>query len=79
MQYDIASFPSQGSLQVAQHLVDDLSRLLAPLLTQLNAQIDRRLVQTFLHTIAVIITFVIVRKPSCEASWEPISPLRSML
>jgi hypothetical protein len=57
MQYDTATSPSQGSPQVAHHLAEDLSGFLAPLLTQLDAHIDRRLVRTFLHTIAVIITF----------------------
>jgi hypothetical protein len=43
--------------QVAQEMREDLATFFQPLLRQLDAQIDRRLVQTFVRTIDAIIRF----------------------
>jgi len=42
---------------MAQGLYAALARFLAPLLMELDARIDKRLVRTFVQTIAVILTF----------------------
>ena len=57
MQYDRDAQIAQESREVSQKLACDLSTLFAPLLAALDAQLDVRLVRTFLATIAVIIQF----------------------
>jgi len=57
MQYDTDTQLAQESSEVSQKLAIDMSRLLAPLLAALDAQLDVRLVRTFLATIAVMIQF----------------------
>ena len=57
MQYDTDSQLTQDSAEVSEKLAGALSTLLAPLLVMLDAQLDVRLVRTFLATIAVIIQF----------------------
>ena len=57
MQYDTDTQLAQESSEVSQKLAFDLSRLLAPLLAALDAQLDVRLVRPFLATIAVMIQF----------------------
>jgi hypothetical protein len=57
MQYDTNTQLAQESSEVSQKLAFDWSRLLAPLLAALDAQLDVRLVRTFLVTIAVILPF----------------------
>lgn len=57
MQYDIDAQIAQESQEVSQKLACDLSTLFPPLLAALDAQLDVRLVRTFLATIAVIIQF----------------------
>lgn len=52
--YDAAE---RESMQVAAELRHDLVAYLSPLLERLDAQIDRRLVQTFARTIAAILCF----------------------
>jgi hypothetical protein len=42
---------------MAQGLYGALATFLAPLLMELDARIDKRLVRTFLNTVAVILTF----------------------
>jgi hypothetical protein len=42
---------------MAQGLTRQLSGYLYPLLVQLDRQLDKRLVRTFVHLIAVILTF----------------------
>lgn len=44
-------------MQVAEEVRQDLITFLQPLLTQLDAQIDRRLVQTFARTVVAILCF----------------------
>jgi hypothetical protein len=44
-------------MQVADEVRQDLIRFLSPLLDRLDAQIDRRLVRTFVHTIDAILCF----------------------
>src|SRR5437764_2274305 len=48
---------ARESMQVAQEVRQDLVAFLSPLLDRLDAQIDRRLVQTFARTIAAILCF----------------------
>lgn len=43
--------------EMAQGLYAALARFLAPLLIELDARIDKRLVRTFLQTVAIILTF----------------------
>jgi Transposase DDE domain len=50
--YDAAEWEP---MQVAQEMRRDLVRFLSPLLERLDAQIDRRLVQTFLQTVHAIL------------------------
>lgn len=57
MQYDTDSQVAQASSEASQKLAFDLSTLFAPLLVALDAQLDVRLVRTFLATIAVILQF----------------------
>lgn len=49
--------PPYPAAEMAQGLYAALARFLAPLLIELDARIDKRLVRTFLQTIAVILTF----------------------
>ncbi len=49
--------PSYHAADMAQGLYAALARFLAPLLIELDAAIDKRLVRTFLQTVAVILTF----------------------
>ena len=55
MQSDIDSQLAQESRTVSQQLASDVSKLLAPVLATLDAQLDVRLVRTVLATIAVIL------------------------
>ena len=57
MQYDPDSQVAQESSKGSQKLASDLSTLFAPLLAALDAQLDVRLVRTFLAPIAVILQF----------------------
>lgn len=57
MQYDTDTQLAHEASEVSQKLALDLSRLLAPLLVALDAQLDVRLVRTFLATIAVMMQF----------------------
>ena len=49
--------PPYTTAEMAQGLYAALARFLAPLLIELDARIDKRLVRTFLQTVAVILTF----------------------
>lgn len=49
--------PPYHAADMAQGLYAALARFLAPLLMELDARIDKRLVRTFVQTIAVILTF----------------------
>ena len=49
--------PPYPATDMAQGLYAGLARFLAPLLIELDARIDKRLVRTFLQTVQVIITF----------------------
>ncbi len=49
--------PCYAAEGMAQGLYGALARFLAPLLMELDARIDKRLVRTFLQTVAVILTF----------------------
>jgi hypothetical protein len=49
--------PPYDGAQMAQGLAVQLAHFLFPLLVQLDAVLDKRLVRTFLATIQVIITF----------------------
>ncbi len=49
--------PPYHAADMAQGLYAALARFLAPLLIELDARIDKRLVRTFLQTVAVILTF----------------------
>jgi hypothetical protein len=49
--------PSYHAADMAQGLYAALARFLAPLLIELDAAIDKRLVRTFLQTVAIILTF----------------------
>ena len=49
--------PSYQAAAIAQGLYAALARFLAPLLIELDAAIDKRLVRTVLQTVAVILTF----------------------
>ncbi len=49
--------PPYHAAELAQGLYAALARFLAPLLIELDARIDKRLVRTFLQTVAVILTF----------------------
>jgi hypothetical protein len=49
--------PPYDAAQMAQGLGGQLAHFLFPLLVQLDVQLDKRLVRTFLQTIEVIITF----------------------
>jgi hypothetical protein len=49
--------PPYNAEAMAQGLYAALARFLAPLLIELDARIDKRLVRTFLQTVAVILTF----------------------
>ena len=49
--------PPYNSAEVAQGLYATLARDLSPLLIELDARIDKRLVRTCLQTVAVILTF----------------------
>ncbi len=57
MQYDTDSQMAQESSEVSQKLASDWSQLFASLLATLDAQLDVRLVRTFLATMAVIMQF----------------------
>lgn len=52
-----APVPPYGAAAMAQGLYGALARFLAPLLMELDARIDKRLVRTFLQTVQVILTF----------------------
>ena len=52
-----APVPPYPAADMAQGLYAALARFLAPLLMELDARIDKRLVRTFLQTIQVILTF----------------------
>jgi hypothetical protein len=45
------------AVDMAQGLYTALAQFLAPLLIELDAPIDKRLVRTFLHTVTIILTF----------------------
>src|SRR6266568_6395175 len=49
--------PAYHAGEMAQGLYAALAGFLAPLLIELDARIDKRLVRTFLQTVAVILTF----------------------
>src|SRR5437660_1657910 len=49
--------PAYPAAEMAQGLYAALARFLAPLLIEVDARIDKRLVRTFLQTVAVILTF----------------------
>jgi hypothetical protein len=49
--------PPYHAADMAQGLYATLARFLAALLIELDARIDKRLVRTFVQTIAVILTF----------------------
>jgi hypothetical protein len=49
--------PPYDAADMAQGLYTALARFLAPLLIELDARIDKRLVRTLLQTVAVILTF----------------------
>jgi hypothetical protein len=49
--------PPYPAAEMAQGLYTGLARFLAPLLIELDARIDKRLVRTFLQTVTVILTF----------------------
>jgi hypothetical protein len=49
--------PPYPAADMAQGLYAALARFLAPLLMELDARIDKRLVRTFLQTVAIILTF----------------------
>ncbi|HLX58365.1 MAG TPA: hypothetical protein VKR83_15205, partial [Ktedonobacteraceae bacterium] len=49
--------PLYNAAEMAQGLYAALARFLAPLLIELDVRIDKRLVCTFLQTVAVILTF----------------------
>src|SRR5579885_2422699 len=49
--------PPYDAAEMAQGLYAALARFLAPLLMELDARMDKRLVRTFLQTVAVILTF----------------------
>src|SRR5258708_7145648 len=49
--------PPYDAKAMAQGLYGALARFLAPLLMELDARIDKRLVRTFLQTVTVILTF----------------------
>src|SRR5216684_1196392 len=49
--------PPYHAAEMAQGLYTSLARFLAPLLMEVDARIDKRLVRTFLQTVAVILTF----------------------
>ncbi len=49
--------PPYHAADMAQGLYAALARFLVPLLIELDAAIDKRLVRTFLQTVAVILTF----------------------
>ena len=49
--------PPYHAAEMAQGLYVALARFLAPLLIELDACIDKRLVRTFLQTVTVILTF----------------------
>ncbi len=48
---------SYNAAEMAQGLYAALARFLAPLLIELDAHIDKRLVRTLLHTVTAILTF----------------------
>ncbi len=54
---DRPQVPLYNAQQMAQGLTEDLAHFLWPLLVTLNAVLDKRLVRTFVQTIAVILTF----------------------
>ena len=49
--------PPYHAADMAQGLYAALARFLAPLLVELDARIDKRLVRTFVQTVAIILTF----------------------
>ena len=49
--------PPYNAAEMAQGLYAALAGFLAPLLIELDARIDKRLVRTFLQTVTVILTF----------------------
>ncbi len=49
--------PAYHAAEMAQGLYTALARFLAPLLMELDARLDKRLVRTFLQTVMVILTF----------------------
>jgi hypothetical protein len=49
--------PPYTAAEMAQGLYAALAGFLAPLLVELDARIDKRLVRTFLQTVTVILTF----------------------
>ncbi len=49
--------PPYTAAEMAQGLYAALARFLAPLLIERDARIDKRLVRTFVQTVAVILTF----------------------
>jgi hypothetical protein len=49
--------PPYPAEEMAQGLYAGLAQFLAPLLMELDARIDKRLVRTFLQTVAIILTF----------------------
>jgi hypothetical protein len=49
--------PAYHAAEMAQGLYTALAGFLAPLLMELDARLDKRLVRTFLQTVTVILTF----------------------
>lgn len=54
---DRPQVPLYNAQEMAQGLTEDLAQFLWPLLVTLDAVLDKRLVRTFVQTIAVILTF----------------------
>ena len=54
---DRPQVPLYHAQEMAQGLTEDLAHFLWPLLVTLDAVLDKRLVRTFVQTIAVILTF----------------------
>lgn len=54
---DKPQVPNYDAADMAQGLTEDVAQFLWPLLVTLDAVVDKRLVRTFVQTIAVILTF----------------------
>lgn len=57
IQREEPQLPPYNAVEMAQGLYAALARFLAPLLIELDARIDKRLVRTFLQTVTAILTF----------------------